>query len=238
MFSPDPEQADLNPAHLERQLQRPDHQGPDAERIRQLRADSRSVLSGASTATEEGSCCGCGSSQQATVTQSISRDLQLRVAVEMRRSTHASAAELNPCQQPLARASSRNHRGDAAGLPRTTAAQIPAPQTTATAPPLGSFWTAINATSITCAAMSHASDYVRDRSVADLQPPRDDAGHGRQGTSWVVKFIGLDRFTGLDKTFTFNTDQTATSDEQRRNSHLPARPRGLRVDTSSARSST
>src|SRR5690349_2112897 len=59
-------------------------------------------------------------------------------------------------------------------------------------------------------------DYVRDRSVADLHVLVTTQSTGGGGTSWVVKFIGLGRFQGLDRTFDFTTNQTATSDEQRR----------------------
>lgn len=59
-------------------------------------------------------------------------------------------------------------------------------------------------------------DYVRDRSVADLHVLVTTQSTGGGGSSWVVKFIGLERFQGLDRTFTFTTGLTATSDEQRR----------------------
>jgi hypothetical protein len=39
---------------------------------------------------------------------------------------------------------------------------------------------------------------------------------GGGGSSWVVKFIGLSRFLGIDRSFTFTTGQTSTSDERRR----------------------
>jgi hypothetical protein len=59
-------------------------------------------------------------------------------------------------------------------------------------------------------------DYVRDRSVADLHVLVTTQSTGGGGSSWVVKFIGLGRFAGLDRTFSFTTNQIATSDERRR----------------------
>jgi len=59
-------------------------------------------------------------------------------------------------------------------------------------------------------------DYVRDRSVADLHVLVTTQNTGGGGSAWVVKFIGLGRFQGLDRTFDFTTNQTATSDERRR----------------------
>ena len=101
-------------------------------------------------------------------------------------------------------------------LPRPAAAQIPAPQTAAAAPPLRVFLDCYQCDVDHLRRNVRFVDYVRDRSVADLHVLVTTQGTGGGGTSWVVKFIGLDRFLGLDKTFTFNTDQTATSDEQRR----------------------
>lgn len=59
-------------------------------------------------------------------------------------------------------------------------------------------------------------DYVRDRSVADLHVLVTTQSTGGGGSSWIVKFIGLGRFQGLDRSYTFATSQTATSDERRR----------------------
>ncbi len=59
-------------------------------------------------------------------------------------------------------------------------------------------------------------DYVRDRSVADLHVLVTTQSTGGGGSSWTVKFIGLGRFAGLDRTSTFTTGTTATSDEQRK----------------------
>ena len=59
-------------------------------------------------------------------------------------------------------------------------------------------------------------EYVRDRNVADLHVLVTTQSTGGGGQAWTVKFIGLGRFAGLDRTLTFTTGQTATSDEQRR----------------------
>ncbi len=59
-------------------------------------------------------------------------------------------------------------------------------------------------------------DYVRDRSVADLHVLVTTQNTGGGGSAWVVKFIGLGRFQGIDRTSNFTTNQTATSDERRR----------------------
>jgi hypothetical protein len=59
-------------------------------------------------------------------------------------------------------------------------------------------------------------DYVRDRSVADLHVLVTTQSTGGGGSSWDVKFIGLGRFEGVDRSFQFTTPQIATSDERRR----------------------
>jgi len=59
-------------------------------------------------------------------------------------------------------------------------------------------------------------DYVRDRTVADLHLLVTTQGTGGGGTAWTAKFIGLGRFDKVDRTLTFTTPQTATSDERRR----------------------
>lgn len=59
-------------------------------------------------------------------------------------------------------------------------------------------------------------DYVRDRAVADLHVLVTTQGTGGGGASWTVKFIGLGRFQKQDRTFTFTTDQAATSDDRRK----------------------
>lgn len=59
-------------------------------------------------------------------------------------------------------------------------------------------------------------DYVRDRTVADVHVLVTTQGTGGGGMAWTVKFIGVGRFQGQDRTLTFNTPQTATSDDRRR----------------------
>jgi hypothetical protein len=59
-------------------------------------------------------------------------------------------------------------------------------------------------------------DYVRDRAVADVHVLVTTQGTGGGGTAWTVKFIGLIRFQGQDRTLTFNTPTTASSDDRRR----------------------
>ncbi len=59
-------------------------------------------------------------------------------------------------------------------------------------------------------------DYVRDRAVADLHVLVTTQGTGSGGSSWTVKFIGLGRLQRQDRTFTFTTEQTATSDDRRK----------------------
>lgn len=59
-------------------------------------------------------------------------------------------------------------------------------------------------------------DYVRDRTVADLHVLVTTQGTGGGGWAWTVKFIGLGRFDKVDRTLTFNTAQTATSDDRRK----------------------
>jgi hypothetical protein len=59
-------------------------------------------------------------------------------------------------------------------------------------------------------------DYMRDRTDADLHVLVTTQGTGGGGTSWTVKFIGVGRFQSVDRTLTFTTPQTATSDDQRK----------------------
>ncbi|HYN10442.1 MAG TPA: hypothetical protein VES67_23845 [Vicinamibacterales bacterium] len=59
-------------------------------------------------------------------------------------------------------------------------------------------------------------DYVRDRTDADLHVLVTTQGTGSGGSSWTVKFIGLGRLQRQDRTFTFTTEQTATSDDRRK----------------------
>jgi hypothetical protein len=59
-------------------------------------------------------------------------------------------------------------------------------------------------------------DYVRDRADADLHVLVTTQGTGSGGAAWTVKFIGLGRFQQQDRTLTFTTEQTATSDDRRK----------------------
>ncbi len=59
-------------------------------------------------------------------------------------------------------------------------------------------------------------DYVRDRMDADLHVLVTTQGTGSGGSAWTVKFIGLGRLQRQDRTFTFTTEQTATSDDRRK----------------------
>ncbi len=59
-------------------------------------------------------------------------------------------------------------------------------------------------------------DYVRDRAVADVHLLVTTQGTGGGGREWTLKFIGLGRFAGQDRTLMFTTSQDATSDDQRK----------------------
>src|SRR5687767_6176260 len=59
-------------------------------------------------------------------------------------------------------------------------------------------------------------DYVRDRTDADFHVLVTTQGTGGGGTAWVVRFIGLGRFQGQERQLTFETESTASSDDQRR----------------------
>ncbi len=59
-------------------------------------------------------------------------------------------------------------------------------------------------------------DYVRDRTVADVHLLVTTEGTGGGGRSWTMKFIGLGRFDKVERTLTFVTAQTATSDDRRK----------------------
>ena len=59
-------------------------------------------------------------------------------------------------------------------------------------------------------------DYVRDRTVADVHLLVTTQGTGGGGREWTLKFIGVGRFAGQDRTLVFATPQDATSDDQRK----------------------
>lgn len=59
-------------------------------------------------------------------------------------------------------------------------------------------------------------DYVRDRAVADVQVLVTTRTTGGGGLEWTVAFLGRARFRGQDRTLTFTTPQTATSDDRRK----------------------
>jgi len=58
-------------------------------------------------------------------------------------------------------------------------------------------------------------DYMRDRKDGDVHVLVTTQSTGGGGVAWTLKFIGLGRFNGQDRTLTFNTPQTATEDDQR-----------------------
>ncbi len=59
-------------------------------------------------------------------------------------------------------------------------------------------------------------EYVRDRAAADLHLLVTTQETGGGGTAWNLKFIGLDYFMGQDRTLSFNTPQTASGDDRRK----------------------
>ena len=59
-------------------------------------------------------------------------------------------------------------------------------------------------------------DYMRDRTDADLHVLVTTQSTGGGGTSWTLKIIGIGRFQSLDRTVTFTTPQTASSDDRRK----------------------
>ncbi len=59
-------------------------------------------------------------------------------------------------------------------------------------------------------------DYVRDRAVADVHLLVTVQQTGGGGSAWTLKFIGVGRFQGQDRTFTFSIGSTSTDDEQRK----------------------
>jgi hypothetical protein len=59
-------------------------------------------------------------------------------------------------------------------------------------------------------------DYVRDRAASDMHVLVTTQETGGGGRAWTVKFIGLQYFAGQDRTLTFNTPQTASDDDRRK----------------------
>lgn len=59
-------------------------------------------------------------------------------------------------------------------------------------------------------------DYMRDRSDADVHVLITTQGTGGGGTSWTMKFIGLNAYAGDEHDVKFTTPQSATSDIQRK----------------------
>jgi hypothetical protein len=58
-------------------------------------------------------------------------------------------------------------------------------------------------------------DYVRNREDADVHVLVTTQETGGGGVQFTLKFIGVGRFQGQDETLTYNSPQTATSDERR-----------------------
>jgi len=59
-------------------------------------------------------------------------------------------------------------------------------------------------------------DYMRDRKDGDVHVLVTTQSTGGGGTAWTLKFIGLGKFQGQERTLTFNTAQTASEDDQRK----------------------
>lgn len=59
-------------------------------------------------------------------------------------------------------------------------------------------------------------DYMRDRKDGDVHVLVTTQSTGGGGTAWTLKFIGLGKYQGQDRTLTFNTPQTASEDDQRK----------------------
>jgi hypothetical protein len=59
-------------------------------------------------------------------------------------------------------------------------------------------------------------EYVRDRAAADIHLLVTTQETGGGGLAWNLKFIGLEYFMGQDRTLTFNTPQTASGDDRRK----------------------
>jgi hypothetical protein len=58
-------------------------------------------------------------------------------------------------------------------------------------------------------------DYVRNREDADVHVLVSIQETGGGGVQWTLRFIGLGLYQGADQTLTYNSPQTATSDEIR-----------------------
>jgi hypothetical protein len=59
-------------------------------------------------------------------------------------------------------------------------------------------------------------EYVRDRATSDVHVLVTTQGTGGGGTAWALEFLGQDFFMGRDQKLNFNTPQTATSDDRRK----------------------
>lgn len=59
-------------------------------------------------------------------------------------------------------------------------------------------------------------DYMRDRKDGDVHVLVTTESTGGGGTAWTLKFIGLGRYAGQDRTLTFNSSATASEDDQRK----------------------
>lgn len=59
-------------------------------------------------------------------------------------------------------------------------------------------------------------DYMRDRTDADVHVLVTTESTGGGGTSWTIKFIGLNTYQGQDRTVSFTTKSTDTQDTQRK----------------------
>ena len=59
-------------------------------------------------------------------------------------------------------------------------------------------------------------DYMRDRKDGDVHVLVTTQTTGAGGTAWTLKFIGLGRYQGQDRTLTFSTDRNASEDDQRK----------------------
>lgn len=59
-------------------------------------------------------------------------------------------------------------------------------------------------------------NYVRDRTVADVHVLVTTQATGGGGVEYTIRYIGLQRFKGVDQTLTYMAPQTSTPDETRR----------------------